>query len=345
MSLESLNHDSFRPLRLVVVIPAYNEAATIERVIDSIPEKLPGFLPTQVLVIDDGSNDSTGKLAEDAGAIVFRHPRNLGLGKTFADGIDQALTLGADVIVNMDGDGQFPAHEIPKLVAPIVESNFGFVTCTRFQDRAKFPKMPFIKIIGNRGMCWIVNRITGQKFTDVSCGFRAYSRETALRLNLFGRFTYTQESFIDLASKSVAMTEVPLGVRGVREFGKSRMASSLWRYGLRTLGIILRAMRDTNPLAIFGAIAAVFLLLGFASFASVGLHWVFTGHTSPWGSLLFVGTAATMIGVGTGILAAVSDQIRRGRMIQENLLYLSRRQYYDTLSNRDSNEQIAFARV
>jgi glycosyltransferase involved in cell wall biosynthesis len=311
--------------KLVVVIPALNEAATIGEVIRRIPFEIDSVEGVEVVVVDDGSTDETARLAREAGATVIRHPRNLGVGVAFQSGIEAALRRGADVIVNMDGDGQFRPEDIPALIRPIVEEGYGFVTCTRFADRSKLPEMPRIKLWGNRMMCRLVGAITGgPRFTDVSCGFRAYSRDTALRLNLFGAFTYTQETFIDLAAKRIAMTEVPLTVRGEREHGQSRVASNLWRYGFRTLTIIMRALRDWRPLLFFGSIALAFLLLGGALLLFVGGWWLATSHTSPWTSLITLGGVSTVLGIAFVVLALIADQIGRSRKIQEEILYFER---------------------
>jgi glycosyltransferase involved in cell wall biosynthesis len=311
------------------VIPALNEEATIGEVIGRVPRTVPGVSEVDVLVVDDGSTDRTVYRARQAGARVVSHPANRGVGAAFATGIDAALKRGADVIVNMDGDGQFNPEDIPSLIRPIVEEGYGFVTCTRFGNPRYVPSMPWIKRWGNRVMCTLVNWIIwNAKFTDVSCGFRAYSRDTALRLNLFGKFTYTQESFIDLASKDVRMTEVPLQVRGTREFGTSRVAGNLWRYALQTFPIIVRAMRDTRPLKFFGGLALVFALIGLATGGFVGCWWLATGQTSPWRSLITVGAASIIISILIGVLALIADQLGRIKRTQEELLKLARLEYY-----------------
>lgn len=311
--------------RLVVILPALNEAATIGQVIERIPRSIVEIGSVEVIVVDDGSTDQTVEIAQRCGARVIRHPRNLGVGAAFASGIEAALHRGADVIVNMDADGQFRPEDVPALIRPIVEEGYGFVSCTRFADPKALPEMPRIKLWGNRMMCRLVNAITGgPTFTDVSCGFRAYSRDTALRLNLFGAFTYTQESFIDLAAKGTSMTELSLVVRGEREHGTSRVASNLWRYGFRALTIILRALRDWRPLLFFGSIAMVFLCVGFALLGFVGCWWLSTGRTSPWTSLIALGGVSSVMGIAFAVLALIADQIGRGRRIQEELLYLQR---------------------
>ncbi len=314
---------------LVVIMPAPNEEATIASVIGRIPRAIDGIAQVEVVIVDDGSTDSTAQLARDAGADVVSHVRNMGVGKAFATGIDAALKLGADIIVNMDSDGQFNPEDIPTLIRPILEEGYGFVTCTRFGKPEYIPQMPGIKKSGNRLMCHTVNRvISNAKFTDVSCGLRAYSRETALRLTLFGSFTYTQESFIDLASKGIHMTEVPLRVRGVREFGKSRVASNLWNYAFQTLPIIILAMRDTRPLAFFGILATFFFTVGSLLSGFVSLWFLFTGGTYPWTSLVTIGAACLIMSVLIGTIALIADQLGRVRKTQEELLLRARQEQY-----------------
>jgi len=250
-------------VKLVVVIPCLNEAATIGEVIDAVPSKIDGISEICVIVVDDGSKDDTAAIARNRGAVIERHETNRGVGAAFGTGIDAALGVQADVIVNMDGDGQFNPADIPFLIDPILNQSADFVTCTRFRYPGYQPDMSPLKRWGNRMMCHIINHIIPQgPFSDVSCGFRAYSRETAMKLNLHGDFTYTQESFIDLANKHVRMVEVPLKVRGRRRHGTSRVASSLWRYGVRSGAIILRALRDTRPLQMFGCLAIILFALG-----------------------------------------------------------------------------------
>lgn len=313
---------------LIVLIPALNEEPTIADVVSRVPRTIDGVSRVEVIVLDDGSTDATRELALGAGAQVISNPRNLGLGTTFRNGISAALARGADFVVNLDGDGQFRPEDIPILLAPILTQGFGFVTCTRFGKREYLPRMPLLKLWGNRWMCRLINGIVGLHFTDVSCGFRAYSRETALKMTLFGTFTYTQESFVDLAAKGVAMTEVPLKVRGVREFGESRMASNLWRYGTRTLPIILRAMRDVRPLGFFGSLSLLITLLGAANIAFVGSWWLQTGFTSPWKSLIVVGTGLILLGVLIGVVALLADQLGRSRRVLDETLLLTRKAYY-----------------
>src|SRR5438067_307422 len=250
-------------MKLVVTIPALNEEKTIAQVVHGVPRKIPGIDEVEVIVVNDGSTDRTADEASNAGALVVNLHNRPGLGKVFGTGFERAMRRGADIIVNIDGDGQFDPADIAKLVQPILDEEADFVTCSRFADASLRPTMPTVKFWGNRAVTSIINWVCGGTcFTDVSCGFRAFNREAAYRLTLFGRFTYTQETFIDLFSKGLRIVEVPLKVRGVREHGKSRVASNLWKYATNSLPIILRAMRDIQPLKVFGGISAILGILG-----------------------------------------------------------------------------------
>jgi hypothetical protein len=181
-------------------------------------------------------------------------------------------------------------------------------------------------------MCRLINWIIwGAHFTDVSCGFRAYARDTALQLNLFARFSYTQEMFIDLAGKDIRMTEVPLRVRGVREFGKSRVAGSLYRYAIRATTIILRAMRDTRPLKFFGGIGLSVVVIGVVLGLIVFGFWVATRRTDPVKSLLIGSSVFLTLGFLLCTVALMADMIGRLRKTMEEIRYTLRRIEYGDL--------------
>jgi hypothetical protein len=248
------------------------------------------------------------------------------------------MRRGADIIVNIDGDGQFDPADIRKLVQPLLQEEADFVTCTRFADPALRPRMPITKYVGNKVVTKMINWICGgTRFTDVSCGFRAFNREAAYRMTLFGRYTYTQECFIDLFSKGLRVTEVPLKVRGVRQFGKSRVASSIFKYATNSFPIILRAMRDIQPMKFFGGISAIFggigvLLAGFLSFWYLyNTQWV-NGvkihKTTPFTSLIPIAGVFITLGFVLFVLALLADMMGRHRRITEELLYLARRRMY-----------------
>lgn len=324
-------------MKLCVIIPALNEEATIASVLEGIPEPIPGVSRIEKIVIDDGSSDRTAAIASEHGARVVRHVVNRGVGAAFSSGISAALESGADLVVNMDGDGQFNPATIPDLIRPVVEGRADFVTCTRFAVPELVPKMPLIKRWGNRWMTMIINASTGNSFTDVSCGFRAYTRDTAMRLNLFGDFTYTQETFLDLTQKGVRMVEVPLEVRGEREFGTSRVAGSISRYAVRAGSIILLSLRDTKPLLFFGSMGLSVLLMGVAAGIFVFAHWLQTGMTTPYQSLVTLAALLSILGVLLIVLAMVADMLGRIRRNQEQFLYLLKKQAFDRNPGDDKN--------
>jgi glycosyltransferase involved in cell wall biosynthesis len=322
-------------MKLVVTIPALNEEQTIARVIAGVPRDIPGISQTEVIVVNDGSTDSTAEMAERAGATVVNVTGRPGLGAIFRTGLERAMRRGADIIVNIDGDGQFNPDDIRHLVEPILEDHADFVTCSRFAKPELFPDMPTVKFWGNRMVTGIINWVCGgTSFTDVSCGFRAFSRDAAYRMTLFGRFTYTQECFIDLFSKGMRMVEVPLKVRGVREHGNSRVASSIWRYAMSSLPIILRAMRDIQPLKFFGAIALTFFIPGAVAGLFVAGWYLFKTNklgahvTQPFTSLITISGVLITLSFVMGVLALLADMLGRHRRITEELLYLARRKVY-----------------
>lgn len=316
-------------MKLAIVILAFNEEQSIGEVVQRIPAEIEGVDALDVFVVDDGSTDGTRDVALRSGAQVLSHGRNKGLAPAFATGIDAALMAGADVIVTIDGDGQHPPERIPFLLAPIARGEAEFVTATRFASPEIVPDMPAIKKLGNRIVAKAVNLFTGEPLTDVSCGFRAYSREAALNLNLYGSYTYTHESLVDLAHKGVRLAEVPISIEGVRRYGESRVVTSVWRYGWRTLAITLRAVRDRMPLQFFGSVGAILLVAGIASELTVLVNWLLTGRTSPLQSLTVVGAALAIIGTLSVLLALMADMLGRQRRTLEALLYFEKRRYYD----------------
>jgi glycosyltransferase involved in cell wall biosynthesis len=311
--------------RLLVILPALNEAATIVEVLGRIPRSMPGIDQVEILVVDDGSTDDTVPLALQAGASVISHGKNRGVGAAMQTGLDEAIRRQADFAVNIDSDGQFAPEDIPKLVEPLVLGKADFATASRFKDPALVPQMPLVKRIGNWGMAQMVSYIVGQKFADVSCGFRAYTRETLLQLVLSGAFTYTQEMLLVLGQKGRRMLEVPMVVRGVREHGKSRVASNLFRYAYRTAAIIFSCVRDFSPGTFFNlaAFSVSFLAFGFASFFV--LHRVVAGQFRPhiWAGF----TSAFLFGLAfmTFGLGQIASMVARIRRIQDRELYLLRK--------------------
>ena len=235
-------------MRLVVGLPAFNEAKTLGGVLQRIPRAIAGIRDIIAVVVDDGSTDATATIGRDAGAVVIRHGHNRGLGVAFQSIVRYALQVKTDILVTIDSDGQFDAADIPALIEPLVSGEAEVCTASRFLDPAITPAMPFIKRWGNRQVAQLVSALTGKQYRDVSCGFRAYSREALLWLTVHHSFTYTHEVFLDLASKHIAIREIPLRIQGSRSSGESKVAASVVRYGFHTALIMLRTYRDWRPL-------------------------------------------------------------------------------------------------
>ncbi len=231
------------------------------------------------------------------------------------------INAGIDIMVNMDADGQFNPEDISKLLDPVVEDKADFVTASRFKAKEFVPVMPRIKLLGNRWMARLIGWLTNERFHDVSCGFRAYSLETLHRMNLFGTFTYTQETFIDLVFKDMTIMEVPVKVLGKRSKGKSRVASNLFKYAYQTLKIILRTFRDYKPFKLFGFFSLIFALAGFV-FLFILFYFKFTtGSFTPykWSGLaagvLFLSSLLFLL------LGFILDMFARMRHNQEEILF------------------------
>jgi len=305
------------------IIPAINEEVTIGDVLLEVK----GYVDS-IIVVDDGSSDQTPNIARDLGAQVVSHSRNMGVGAAFSTGVKEALKMNVDVVVTFDADNQFRADEIPKLMAPILRNEADFVTGTRFADASSLPDSTWTKRFGNKLFTRIVNKLIGQNFTDTQCGFRAYSREALLRLTTFGQFTYTQEVFLDLANKNMRMAEVPITVLP-RKAGKSRVVKNPVHYGLRALKIILQFERDFRPLRFFGMVGMIFLVPGLAMLIFVFLNWLITDMSSPYTSLITIGGILTLVAIIFFILALIADMNGRQRLLQEELLYMIRKQAYE----------------
>lgn len=315
-------------MHLTILIPALNEEKTIGQVIESLPRNLSGINKLSILIIDDGSADKTSEIAKSKGATVIRHKSNKGLGKAFHSGLEYSIRNQTDILLTMDADNQFDSSEIPKLIQPILDHQADFVTGSRFIDKEYAPEnMPAVKKWGNFLVAKIISWGTKKKLSDVSCGFRAYSKEAMLHLNLFGKFTYTQETILEMAYKGLEIKEVPVKVVYFSD-RKSRIAHSILGYGFRSGKIILRTIKDYRPLKFFGLCGAFLFLLASALNIFVIQHFFKTGTFSPYKIFGFMGaflTAVSIMIVFIGILADLLDKIR---LNQEKMLYIEKNKFY-----------------
>ncbi len=313
-------------MKLAVYLPALNEAQTIGELLDAIPTAMPGVTSVAKIVIDDGSKDQTAAVAARRGARVVQHPHNLGTGRAFMSGVRAGLAADADIIVSMDADGQFAPADIPRLVAPIVSGEADVVLCTRFGPNGTLSgTMPLSKRLGNRLLCWIINLTTRRAFTDVSCGFRAFTRDAALRVDIHSDFEYIHESLLTWNRFGERVVEVELPVKAERATGESRIVSSAADYGLRAAPVLIGAIRDYSPLKFFGSLALLVFVPAVLIGIGVFVHWWRTGETFPYTSFITVSVGGVLLGVLLGAVAMLADLIARLKFQVEEVLHDSRR--------------------
>jgi glycosyltransferase involved in cell wall biosynthesis len=279
------------------------------------------------IVIDDGSSDGTADIARAAGAKVVAHRRNRGLATAFRTAISTALRLRADIAVTMDADLQFDPGEIMHLTEPIQSGRADFVAGTRFANRRRPARMPRSKYWGNRLMTGLVNMITHSSFDDVSCGFRAYSYEALLNINIQSAFTYTQETFIELAAKGIPIEHAPISVQYFPD-RESYISANLLRYGIRTLLTIARTTRDYAPFMVFGSAACVLLFPGLLAALFVIGYFAFTGSFSPYIFVALIAAYLITLGIALLLLALATDMLRGIRNNQEKLIYFEKKSFY-----------------
>lgn len=318
-------------MKLVVMIPAYNEEATLGKVLDEIPKKIKGFSEIQVLVTNDGSTDLTGKIAREKGAVVLTHVSNKGLARTFQDGLNHAvMELGADVIVNTDADFQYNQTQIPLLVQPVLEGKADIVLGSRFAGWIE--SMPLQKKWGNRLATWAVAMVSGLKVTDGQTGFRAFSQEAALRLNVLSSFTYTQETILQAAHYKLRLIEVPVDFR--KREGESRLFSSVWGYARRSILTLVMGYLSYKPLRIFVTLGGVILAGGLALALFVLSHFFRTGQVTPHFPSALLSVGLILAGALVIILGLIAEMIKQNRQIAEESLYRQKRMALKRKSSR-----------
>lgn len=308
-------------------MPALNEEANIQNVIDGLPDSMEGVETLQILVVDDGSKDKTGELARSSGAQVIVHGKNRGVGAAFHSAVQFALENDADILVGIDADGQFDASEIPSLIQPILQHQADMAVGNRFALGIP-SEMPRLKYWGNKKIAQIISSITGQKFQDVSCGFRAYNRESLLRLNIFGEFTYTHETILSLMYQGLRVMEYPAKVKYFPD-RKSRVAGSIIHYALQTSKIILRVLLDYRPIRVFGTFGGLCMIIGAGFELFLMTYYLLNGSFTPYKSTGFIGLGFIIFGLLILIIALVADMLNRLRINQDKLLYELKRNRYE----------------
>lgn len=314
-------------MKLVINIPAYNEEQKIGETIRRIPRSFAGISETFIQVIDDGSKDRTVEVSREAGAdLIFSHKTNRGIGITFRTAVEKSLKNKADILVNIDADGQFDPNDIQKLIKPILEGQADMVSADRFAH-LEAKNMPKTKYFLNRIAAWIIGRFMNVKIKDLTCGFRAYNRETLLRLNLPGNYTYTQEVIIDALGKNLKIDWIPVEVTYFQD-RKSRVVKSVWNYVNNSFRIILKAIRDVRPMKFFG-IPGVIMIFASLCFFGYFLFFYFQDFkVSPYRNIILLAVTLFLIGLQFFVFALIADMIKSNRKLTEDQLYLMRKEKY-----------------
>jgi glycosyltransferase involved in cell wall biosynthesis len=311
--------DNAPPLRtfgkLIIQIPCYNEAATLGVTLDSLPRTLPGFRKVEWLIIDDGSVDDTVAVAKQHGVDhIVRLTRNRGLARAFTVGLEACVRAGADVIVNTDADNQYCADDIARLVEPILQGRAEFVVGARpIADVAHFSRAK--KLLQRVGS--LVVRIASRTdVPDAPSGFRAFTREAAMQINVFGEYTYTLETIIQAGQKRMAVTSVSIRVN--EDLRPSRLVRSVPNYVFRSAATIIRIFATYKPLRFFIAIAAVVFTLGLLLGLRY-LYFVLTG--SGAGHIQSVIFSASLMGTGVfiALIGIIADLIAVNRKLLEKI--------------------------
>jgi glycosyltransferase involved in cell wall biosynthesis len=312
-------------MKLIIQIPCYNEEKTLPIALKDLPDKIEGINKIEYLIIDDGSQDKTVEVAKANGVHhIVSFTKNKGLAAGFMAGIDACLRLGADIIVNTDADNQYCGADIEKLVRPILEGQADVVIGERpIEDIEHFS---WLKKKLQRLGSWTVRVASKTEIPDAPSGFRAYSREAAMKLNVVSEYTYTLETIIQAGRKNMAITSVP--IRTNPELRKSRLFKNMFGYIKRSIFTIIRIFIMYKPLKFFIFFGSIIFSLGFL----VGLRFLYfylqgqgNGHIQS----LILSAILLLIGFQTGVIGLLSDIISANRKILEDIQFRIRKFDYD----------------
>ena len=307
-------------MKLVIQIPCLNEEATLGAVLSSIPASIDGFDVVEVIVIDDGSTDRTIEIAEQHGVdAIIRHRSTRGLAEAFRSGVDYALTHGADVLVNTDGDNQYPQSDIPKLVAPILAAEADIVVGDRRTHTiAHFSRgKKLLQKIGSR----VVNQAAGTRIPDAASGFRAYSRTALLKLNLVTKFSYTMETIIQAGYKRLAITSVRIKTNAKTR--DSRLFKSTSEHVVKSAAAIVRSYLMYKPYSFFGSLGIGLGVIGLIPFIRY-LAFMALGVPGELLQSLLLGVSLLTASLLAFALGVIADLIRINRQLIEDGLALQK---------------------
>lgn len=311
-------------MKLVVQVPCLNEEETLPVVLDTIPRQVPGIDEVVIVVIDDGSTDRTAEVARRHGAShVIRHTSNLGLARSFRDGIDHALSIGADIVVNTDGDNQYPQARIADLVAPIVAGKADIVIGDRQTSEIEHFS-PFKRRMQRFGSK-VVNRAGQTDLPDAASGFRAYSRASLLRLNIVTDFSYTMETIIQASNRRMRITSVQIDTNPKTR--ESRLFTSIWQHMFKSGVAIIRSYLMFRPHVLLSTLAVVFGLLGAIPFIRFGVLFFLDEGGDHIQSLIF-GSSMLVASFVSIALLVIADLLRTNRILLEETLERTKQLQY-----------------
>jgi glycosyltransferase involved in cell wall biosynthesis len=315
-----------RPIKLVIQIPCFNEEETLPLTLADLPREVAGVDIVEWLVVDDGSTDRTVEVAVACGVDhVVRHRRNRGLAAAFLTGLDAALRAGADVVVNTDADNQYDGSSIPHLVAPVLSGDADIVVGERPIE--SIPEFSGVKKRLQRIGSWVVRRFSGTDIADAASGFRAFTRDAAMRMQVFGKYTYTLETLVQAGAEGLAVASVPIKVNP--QTRESRLVRSTGQYVRRSAQTIIRSFVLYRPFRFFFAVGFIPFVIGLAFIARWLLLWGFADeYRSRIPSLLAAG-AFVLIAVQIWLVAFLADLQAASRRMQSEARLRSRRAELD----------------
>lgn len=303
-------------MKVFVQIPCLNEEATLLLVLQSIPKKIKHVDSIEILIIDDGSTDMTVTVAKKFGVKHFvLHTGNMGLARSFRDGVDYALKHGADIVVNTDGDNQYPQARIGDLVQPIIAGTADIVIGDR-QTATVTHFSPFKKAMQRFGS-WIVNKAAGTQIPDAASGFRAYSRYSLMRINIITSFSYCMETIIQAGNKGLSIASIKVTTNPKTR--ESRLFKNMWQHMLRSGTAIIRSYLMFKPYILFNILGILFLIAALIPFTIFFIH-VIEGNSRGHIQSLIFGSSMLVGALLSFALLGISDLLRINRTLTEDQL-------------------------
>ena len=303
-------------MKVFIQIPCYNEASTLPLVFKTMPKTLPGVDTVEWLIIDDGSTDDTMAVAKKLGVKhIVVHRRNMGLAQSFRDGIDYALSHGADIVVNTDGDNQYPQNQIKDLVRPIVTGTADIVIGDR--QTATIAHFSGFKKFMQRFGSWVVNKAGGTNLPDAASGFRAYSKKSLIKINVVTQFSYCMETIIQAGNKRLRIVSVPITTN--EKTRESRLFKNIWHHMGKSSQAILRSYIMFKPHTVFVSIGLFFLVLSLIPFIRF-LYFFMIGQGAGHLQSLIFGSSMLVGALLSFALLIIADLLKTNRILLENNL-------------------------